>query len=376
MKKNTNKANQLELPKEFLDRLIGPVAFVDVAIETATTILEKLGPSRLEAMGTPSFFYFDDTRAQFIEHRVREMDLPAKTVVHEDLWDLAPCKTLVWLPKRNDEYELKLDLVDQAWHALQPNGKFLVLLPTKDLGLTMPLVKKIFGTLHEYPGKKQSFFWAERNGERARRRHEIPFSAKIAKAGPFEFIGRPGVHCYGTIDEGTRTLCEVIEIEEGNKILDVCCGVGAVGIFAAKAAGSTGEVVFADGSARVRAVAEINAKANEIEKFSSVSVESLGNLPDEHFDVILAHPPGFGTGSLTERIVEEAGRLLGPEGRFYLLTKQPNETAPMVISSFRKADALVHRSYTVLVHNRAMPDGILAEFQDDNEFNPDHDFSQ
>ena len=108
-----------------------------------------------------------------------------------------------------------------------------------------------------------------------------------------------------------------------------------------------------------------NAKANGIENASTVSVEALESLPDESFRVILAHPPGFGTGALTERIIEEASRLLDAEGRFYLLTKQPRETAPMVVASFRRADALINRSYTVLVHNRAMPEGILSEFEDE-----------
>jgi 16S rRNA G1207 methylase RsmC len=366
MKKNKSKNKEPEFSNEFLAKLEGPVVFIDPPLETAVSLMTTLGPARLEELGTPLFFHFDDTKAQQLEEVIRDNDWPARTIVFPDLWDIEPCQSLVWFPRRGENRELKLDLVEQSWHALKPGGNLLVCLPTKDLGLTFPMIRKIYGTIHEFPGKVNSFFWTEREGSHPRRRHEIAFSVKLVKTGPYDLISRPGVHCYGAIDEGTRTLCEVIEIEEGNRILDICCGAGVAGIFAANKAGPTGEVVFADGSARVRTVALINAQANNIAKHSAVSVEALGNLPDEHFDVILAHPPGFGTGALTERIIEEASRLLGPQGRFYLLTKQPRETAPIVIANFRKADALVHRSYTVLVHNRAMPEGILAEFEDDD----------
>lgn len=366
-KKNAAVWNEPELPKELLNRLKGPVVFVDLGLETCRSILKSLSPDQLEALEKPGFFFFDETKAQTLEHEIRELDLPAKTVVKADLWDLEPCQSLVWIPRRNEERELKLDLVEQAWHALKPNGEFLVLLPTKDLGQTLPMVRKVFGTTHEFPGKISSFFWASRSGERPRRRHEIHFSNKLVKQGPFSLVGRPGVHCYGTIDEGTRSLCEVIEVHEGDKVLDICCGVGAVGIFASQTAGPLGEIVFADGNARVRSLVEINARANNLPKFSSVSLDGLSHLPDESFDLILAHPPGFGTGSLTERIIEESSRLLSPQGRFYLLTKQPRETAPMVVAGFRSVNALIHRSYTILFHDRAQPEGLLADFEDDDQ---------
>jgi 16S rRNA (guanine1207-N2)-methyltransferase len=369
MKKIPRRVHVPVLPESLLERMRGPLAFVNMHPDEAMQWVQALGIEligKMEVEGEqPTFFFFDDTRAMTLDHNLRELDIPAKTESKGDLWDLSAKQTLVWTPQRNDERELKLDIIEQAWHALKPGGLFLVWLPTKDLVGTVTMVHKTFGRIHEIPEGDNTLLWAQRTGERSKRRHELTFTAKIAKKGPFTFVGRPGVHCYGQIDEGTRSLAEIIEIDPGDRILDICCGAGAAGILAAQVAGSDGELVLADGSARVREVALHNAKLNGIEKVSTVSVEALEALPDESFRVILAHPPGFGTGALTERIIEEASRLLDAEGRFYLLTKQPKETAPMVVASFRRADALINRSYTVLVHNRAMPEGILSAFEDE-----------
>ena len=369
MKKIPRRSRMPILPASLLERLRGPLAIVNMHHEEAIQWVQALGTERITQMAQgddlPLFFFFDDTRAKALDHYFRELDFPARTEALSDLWDITPKQTLLWAPQRNDERELKLDIVEQAWHALRPGGLFLVWVPTKDLVDTSPMVRKVFGRIHEVPEGKNTLIWAQRTGDNPKRRHEISFTAKITKKGPFSFTARPGVHCFGQIDEGTRALNEVIEIEPGDRILDICCGVGAAGIVAAQTSGETGELVFADGSPRAREMAVLNAKANGVANVSAISIESLETLPDDHFKVILAHPPGFGTGALTERIIEEASRLLDPQGRFYLLTKQPNETAPMVVASFRRADALINKSYTILVHNRAMPEGILAEFEDE-----------
>jgi 16S rRNA G1207 methylase RsmC len=46
--------------------------------------------------------------------------------------------------------------------------------------------------------------------------------------------------------------------------------------------------------------------------------------------------------------IERGKSLLKPDGRFYLVTRQPNEIAPLMVSAFGEIDAIEHRSYTIL----------------------------
>ena len=78
------------------------------------------------------------------------------------------------------------------------------------------------------------------------------------------FVSRPGTFSYGRFDNGSRAMLEVAEIREGDHILDLGCGNGAVGCLAAAKAGPTGRVTFIDSSLRALALAELNAKANSI----------------------------------------------------------------------------------------------------------------
>src|ERR1700731_1136103 len=65
--------------------------------------------------------------------RLRELAaLGARVQVHAaaDLWDLpAPVQTLLYPVPMGGERSLKLDMVEQAYHALAPHGTFVVLSP-------------------------------------------------------------------------------------------------------------------------------------------------------------------------------------------------------------------------------------------------------
>lgn len=79
--------------------------------------------------------------------------------------------------------------------------------------------------------------------------------------------------------------------EEGLKILDICTGSGCIGVSLAKFfVNST--VVAADISPDALEIAKINAKNNGVvERFSTIKMDILKELPTENFDIIIANPP-------------------------------------------------------------------------------------
>jgi len=210
------------------------------------------------------------------------------------------------------------------------------------------LIKKIFGRTHIQNTESDTVLWSQRDGDRPRRRHEMTFQARIAGGPSCRFLSRPGTFSYGRFDEGARALCEVMEIDDGDRVLDVGCGCGTNGTFAWQRCGPEGFVAFVDSNVRALALAEHNAQANGVESFRIVASSRVAGLTDRSFDVALANPPYFANSSIARLFIERSQALLKPDGRFYMVTKQLNEMAEVVEQTFGSVQAVMRRGYTIL----------------------------
>jgi 16S rRNA (guanine1207-N2)-methyltransferase len=273
-----------------------------------------------------------------------------------DLWDLplpsgdpAGFQSVVYMPARGGERELKIDMVEQAFHVLRPHGTFVVW-SSYDTDPFFPgLLKKVFGRPHEQRRGPDTVFWCVRQGDRPRRRHEVTFQARVAGGEPCRFVSRPGVFSYGRFDDGARALAEVMEVRSGDRVLDVGCGCGTNGVFASRQAGPDGFVAFVDSNVRAVALAELNARANGVSRFQAVATSRVEGLPEGSFDVALANPPYFANSSIARLFIERSRALLRPHGRFYLVTRQPDEVAGPVAEAFGRVEGLGRRGYTILL---------------------------
>src|SRR5437870_4866850 len=69
-------------------------------------------------------------QAARLRDELQTRSLSAEFVALPDLWDLPqPAQTIVFAVSHGGERSLKLDVVEQAYHALAPRGHFLVLSP-------------------------------------------------------------------------------------------------------------------------------------------------------------------------------------------------------------------------------------------------------
>jgi 16S rRNA (guanine1207-N2)-methyltransferase len=143
-------------------------------------------------------------------------------------------------------------------------------------------------------------------------------------------------------------LAEVTEVEPGDRVLDLGCGVGTSGVFAAQQAGADGFVAFVDSNVRAAALAEHNARANGVARFQVVASSTVEGPEEDSFDVALANPPYFAHGAIARLFVERARALLTPQGRFYLVTRQPAPVAEVVEQTFGAVQVLEHRGYAIL----------------------------
>jgi 16S rRNA (guanine1207-N2)-methyltransferase len=266
-----------------------------------------------------------------------------------DLWDLpAECQTLIYLPALGGERELKIDMIEQAFHGLQPGGSLVVWSPYKDDSFFPAQLKKVFGKTHAYMSDSGSVLVCHRNGDRPRRRHEVTFQNKVGEGESCRFLSRPGTFSYGRFDSGARALMETAQIAPGQRVLDLGCGCGTNGIFAWQRCGPDGHVTFVDSNLRALALTEHNARANDVAHFDVVATPRVEGLPAASFDVILANPPYFAQSAIARLFVERGKELLSPEGKFYLVTKQPNETATLMAETFGNLEAFECRGYVIL----------------------------
>jgi 16S rRNA (guanine1207-N2)-methyltransferase len=294
-------------------------------------------------------YQMDLYQADRLREELDRRGLAARVVTAPDLWDLpADFQTAVYPAPLGGERELKLDLIEQAFHVLRPRGTFAVVSPYEADPFFPPALKKVFGRVHAPAAGAGQVFVCRRDRERPRRRHEVSFHVRFGEGPSLRFLSRPGVFSYGRFDDGARALVETMQVEPGDRVLDYGCGCGTNGVCAGRLAGPTGSVTFVDSNVRAVALAEHNARANGLAAFSAVEDSGAAGLPAGGFDVVLANPPYYAQGSIAGTFIERSRALLRRGGRFYLVTRQPDQVGPVVAEAFGLTEPVLRRGYTVL----------------------------
>jgi 16S rRNA (guanine1207-N2)-methyltransferase len=284
-----------------------------------------------------------------------ELGLNAAVETVADLWDLpARFGTVLFPAAAHAERELKLDIVEQAYHILRVGGMFIALSEYERDQLFARWLKKVYGRYGQTPASSEgtAIFATKTAEHRQRRRHEITFHARIGTGPSVHIVSRPGTFSYGRFDNGSRAMLEIADIRPGDRVLDLGCGNGAVGCLAGLRTGPTGSVTFIDSNLRSIALARHNAQVNNVPHPHFVAADRLQGLPPASFDVILANPPYYALTEITRLFIEGARPLLAPAGRYYLVTKMPTAVVPMIFQIFGDCIVNENRGYSVISATR------------------------
>jgi len=331
-----------KLPPAVLKRLGDPLAIVLGSPGQVGEMVAQCG------VADTVCYQMDVYQAAKLRLELQVRSTKAEVVSLPDLWDLPDRFHCVLFPsQRGRERELKIDMVEQAFHILQPRGRFLVLSDFETDRLFPDLMKKIFGKVHADTLTRPNVFWAEKLKDHPRRRHEQIFHARIGLGESLHFLSRPGVFSYGRMDEGARALIEVAEVHPGDRVIDLGCGCGTNGIFAARSVGPTGHVTFVDSNVRALALAQHNAVTNGVADFDTLASATADELPSASYDVALANPPYYADLTIARAFVERCRRLLRPGGRFYLVSRRLDEMSNLVGAVFVNYQVFARRGYGV-----------------------------
>lgn len=130
-----------------------------------------------------------------------------------------------------------------------------------------------------------------------------------------EFKTDSGVFAKDGIDLASKMLVEETECKTGQKILDLGCGYGFIGIYFAKK--YLVDVVMIDISSKACELAKINANLNKIE----AKIINFDSIPagEKDFDLITLNPPIHAGKQVIFGMYNDAFRALKSGGKFNII---------------------------------------------------------
>ena len=135
----------------------------------------------------------------------------------------------------------------------------------------------------------------------------------------FQFFTSSGIFSKDKIDKGTLLLAENMHVDEEDKLLDIGCGIGILGIVAARL--HNANVVMSDINERAVMLARKNAKLNNI-KIEILQGDLYEKVNDADFDVILSNPPQTAGKDICFRLIEQSKDHLKKNGSLQLVARR------------------------------------------------------
>ena len=122
-------------------------------------------------------------------------------------------------------------------------------------------------------------------------------------------------------DRGTLAMVSQVQLLPGQRLLDLGCGAGLVGIAAAKVLGENAVILTDADPAAVRCARE-NAVRNGLPGLRVVQGDALNAVEETGFDWILSNPPYHADFSVPKRFIEKGFNRLKIGGCLVMVVKR------------------------------------------------------
>jgi 16S rRNA (guanine1207-N2)-methyltransferase len=147
--------------------------------------------------------------------------------------------------------------------------------------------------------------------------HELKF---LFRGELLSFVLDRGIFSARGLDPGTALLIQNLGVRPADRVLDLGCGWGAVGVAAAKTA-RDGHVVLTEVNRRAARLAQQNLARNRLRNAEVRVGPYFDPVRGETFDVIATNPPYRVGRPHILRLLTEAPEHLAPGGRLLLVGK-------------------------------------------------------
>jgi 16S rRNA (guanine1207-N2)-methyltransferase len=171
---------------------------------------------------------------------------------------------------------------------------------------------------------------------------------------PLQFNISPKLFSPGRVDGGTLAMLKHAAFASADKVLDLGCGYGAVGIAAAKTVGPANVVMCDIDPVAVRYARE-NAELNDVAGIKIIESDGFKSLDETGFTVILSNPPYHTDFSVAKHFIEKGFNRLIVGGRFLMVTKRRDWYKNKITAIFGGVKLFVEEDYFVfLAEKRGM----------------------
>ena len=123
------------------------------------------------------------------------------------------------------------------------------------------------------------------------------------------------------IDVGTLAMLSAVDFLPSDKVLDMGCGYGVVGILAARLIGQE-NVTMCDISESAVKQAKINAELNGVPNIDIKISDGFSEIQDNDFTLILSNPPYHADFSVPKHFIEVGFKKLAVGGKMIMVTKR------------------------------------------------------
>ncbi len=136
-----------------------------------------------------------------------------------------------------------------------------------------------------------------------------------------KFETLPGLFSPGSVDSGTLAMLSSADFTSDDKVLDLGCGYGVVGIYAAKLIGDK-NITMSDFDERAVKQASKNAELNGVGNIRAIVSKGFSNIDDKEYTIILSNPPYHEDFSVPKEFIEKGFNRLCIGGRMMMVTKR------------------------------------------------------
>lgn len=143
----------------------------------------------------------------------------------------------------------------------------------------------------------------------------------IVKDNNLVFKSHPKLFSPQGLDAGTEAMLSQVVFVEGQRVLDLGCGYGIVGIVAAKMVGEE-NVVMIDNDPRAVQLARENSLLNGVSRVKVYQSDGFKDFFETGFDLILSNPPYHVDFSVPKAFIEKGFNRLAMGGKMYMVTKR------------------------------------------------------
>ncbi len=150
------------------------------------------------------------------------------------------------------------------------------------------------------------------------------------------------------IDKGTLAMVSQVNFDENDRILDLGCGYGFVGIYVSKIVGQN-NVVMSDISKESVELSRFNAELNNIKDISIIQSDCLDNIKENNFSLILTNPPYHVDFLVPKKFIEQGYKKLKVGGKMYMVTKRREWYKNKFISIFSGVEIIEIDGYYVFM---------------------------